>query len=144
MSMSDQVTNYENTKNETDDEKLKKQDVIPTVNNRNGEVMRALDNPNENFIYKISLRSKAEEEIVNEAKRKKALEEMCEQNELTEHNLSSYSLARLRGLRVLQLGSCYKVSDVSLKYNFKLPELKEVNFSRCQQVGFFFFWENVK
>lgn len=36
---------------------------------------------------------------------------------------------------MLKIGSCNKISDVSLKYNFKLPELKEINLSRCQQIS---------
>jgi F-box and leucine-rich repeat protein 9 len=83
---------------------------------------------------KISLRSKAEEEIVNDAKRKKAMQEMCEQNLLASET-SGYSIARLRGLRVLKLAGCNRISDVSLKYSFRLPELRELSLAKCQQVS---------
>lgn len=84
---------------------------------------------------RISLRTKAEEEIVSDALRKKAMMQMAIEINLDEHESSNYSIARLRGLRVLKLGSCNKISDVSLIYNFKLPELKELNLSKCQQIS---------
>ena len=86
-------------------------------------------------VFKISLRSKAEEEIVGDAMRKKAMMQMAMGIDLQEQESSSISIARLRGLRVLKLGGCNKISDVSLIYNFKLPELKEINLSQCQQIS---------
>lgn len=84
--------------------------------------------------YKISLGSKAEAEIKHDAKRKKAMQEMCEMDS-GEENASGYSIAELKGLRVLKLGGCNRVTDVSLKYCFKLQELKELGLERCYQVS---------
>lgn len=86
--------------------------------------------------YRISLRSRAEEEIVNDAKRKKVMLEMCEQNINGDaSNSCRYSITRLRGLRILNLSTCNRISDVSLRYNFKFLELKSLNLSRCQQIS---------
>lgn len=85
--------------------------------------------------FKISLRTKAEEEIVGDAMKKNAMMQMAMEINLQDQESSNYSIARLRGLRVLKLGSCNKISDVSLIYNFKLPELKEINLSKCQQIS---------
>jgi F-box and leucine-rich repeat protein 9 len=86
-------------------------------------------------IFKISLRTKAEEEIVGDALRKKAMMQMAVNINIDESTSSNLSIARLSGLRVLKLGSCNKISDVSLIYNFKLPELREINLSKCQQIS---------
>lgn len=84
----------------------------------------------------ISLRLRAEEEIVNDAKRKKMMLELCEQNaNCDDPNSSHYSITRLRGLRVLNLSTCNRISDVPLKYNFQFLELKSLNLSRCQQIS---------
>lgn len=85
--------------------------------------------------FKISLRTKAEEEIVSDALRKKAMMQIAQKITCDEETSSNYSLSRLGGLRVLKLGNCNKISDVSLIYNFKLPELREINLSRCQQIS---------
>lgn len=95
-------------------------------------VQRALHAHEQNY-YKISLGSKAEDEIKNDALRKQAMREICELN-VSENQLSGYSVAGLRGLRVLKLSGCIKISDVSLKYCFRFPELKELSLARCQQV----------
>lgn len=85
--------------------------------------------------YQISLRSKAEEDIVNDAKRKKIMLHMCEQPlNKEEINCSSYSIARLKGLRSLNLASCNRISDVSLKYSFDFLELEALSLSKCQQI----------
>lgn len=102
------------------------------------ELRRALevsDNSDRNP-YHISLRSRAEEDIVNDAKRKKIMLEMCEQNAIQENqNSTQYSITRLRGLRVLNLSTCNRISDVSLIYNFDFPELKTLNLACCQQIS---------
>ncbi|XP_058461767.1 F-box/LRR-repeat protein fbxl-1-like [Malaya genurostris] len=85
---------------------------------------------------KISIRSKAEQEIVNDAMQKRAIMEMCQQNELLKDEASSgLSIDSLKGLRVLRLSQCNKLSDISLMYAFKLIELKEINLSKCQQIS---------
>lgn len=102
------------------------------------ELRRALESSDhsERNPYHISLRSRAEEDIVNDAKRKKIMLEMCEQNATKEkQNTSQYSITRLRGLRVLNLSTCNRISDVSLIYNFDFPELKTLNLARCQQIS---------
>ena len=85
--------------------------------------------------FKISLRTKAEEAIVGDALRKKAMMQMAVKINIDEETSSNFSVARLAGLRTLKLGSCNKISDVSLIYNFKLPELREINLSKCQQIS---------
>lgn len=94
-----------------------------------------LPEPSRNQNFKISLRTKAEEAIVGDALRKKAMMQMAMEINLEDHESSNYSIARLSGLRLLKLGSCNKISDVSLIYNFKLPELRELNLSKCQQIS---------
>lgn len=85
--------------------------------------------------HHISLRSRAEEEIVNDAKRKKCMLFMCAQSlNKEEINCSPYSIGRLRGLRSLNLASCNRISDVSLKYAFDFRELEQLNLSKCQQI----------
>lgn len=86
--------------------------------------------------YHISLRSKAEEDIVNDAKRKEIMLSMCEQSlNKEEINCSLYSIGRLKGLRSLNVASCNRISDVSLKYAFEFPELEELSLSKCQQIS---------
>lgn len=85
--------------------------------------------------HHISLRSKVEEEIVNESKRKVFLLNMCEQLASNgELNSSRYSIANLKGLRSLNLASCNQISDVSLKYAFDFLELESLSLSKCQQI----------
>lgn len=127
IKMLEKVKEYEKSQSEG-------KEVIPSTKCRDEVVMMNSSNDLGIDNFKISLRSKAEEEIVNDAKRKKAIMELCELNKEQDSNKTSYSIARLRGLRVLKLSACNKVSDVSLKYNFLLPELKEINLSRCHQV----------
>lgn len=87
--------------------------------------------------YHISLRSKAEEDIVNDAKQKKMLLTMGDQpiGERDDMNCSAYSINRLKGLRSLNLTSCNRISDVSLKYTFDFIELKTLSLSKCQQIS---------
>lgn len=85
---------------------------------------------------KISLRSKAEQEIVNDAMRKRAMMEICQHKEFHRDVASTgYSIERLKGLRVLRLSQCNKLSDISLMYAFSLKELKEISLAKCQQVS---------
>lgn len=85
--------------------------------------------------YSISLRSKAEQDIVNDAKRKRVMLEMCDLTTAREEiNRSEYSIGRLCGLRSLNLSSCNRLTDVSLKYAFDFLELRELRLSKCQQV----------
>ncbi|XP_013177189.1 PREDICTED: uncharacterized F-box/LRR-repeat protein C02F5.7-like [Papilio xuthus] len=82
---------------------------------------------------KIHLGSRAEEEIVRDANRKKNVMKMCE-NILTMDSFTGYSLARLKHLRELDMSGCNRMTDVSLRYAFNFKELVNLNFSRCQQI----------
>lgn len=94
------------------------------------------ESPAQRHPYQISLRSKAEEDIVNDAKRKKIMLHMCD-TPLNEEkiNCSIYSIGRLKGLRSLNLASCNRISDVSLKYSFDFLELEALSLSKCQQIS---------
>lgn len=82
--------------------------------------------------FRISLRSRAEQEIVNDAALKNTMRTMCEAQE-GNINLSR-SIANLKGLTVLKLTGCNKVTDVSLLYCFKFLELRSLTLAKCHQV----------
>lgn len=82
--------------------------------------------------FKISLRSRAEQEIVNDAALKNTMQTLCEAQE-GNINLDK-SIANLKGLRVLKLTGCNKVTDVSLIYCFKFLELQSLTLAKCHQV----------
>lgn len=81
---------------------------------------------------RIYLGSRAEEEIVRDARRKRDVMYMCEN--LSMDLFTGYSLARMKGLRELDISSCNRITDVSLTYSFKFKELVNLNLSRCQQI----------
>ncbi|CAH1639738.1 unnamed protein product [Spodoptera littoralis] len=83
---------------------------------------------------KIHLGSRAEEEIVRDAKRKKDVMLMCEK--LSMDSYTGYSLARLRSLKELDISGCNRITDVSLTYAFNFKELIKLNLSRCQQITY--------
>lgn len=124
------------------------------------------DDPSNRNPYKISLRSKAEADIVNDAKRKRQMQARYEGEEvaLAEAAASaafssddddacgsnaaaavspsmcdtaqlSYSINRLRGLRTLDLTGCTRLTDVWLRYSFRLPELRSLSLANCQQIS---------
>jgi len=80
---------------------------------------------------KILLGSKAEHEILNDAKRKKVMLSLYENT--TEIN-NNYTINRLKGLKTLKLTNCNKITDLSLKYCFKFTELRELCLKKCQQI----------
>ncbi|XP_030563428.1 EIN3-binding F-box protein 1 isoform X1 [Drosophila novamexicana] len=84
---------------------------------------------------KISLRSKAEEEIVRDAKRKQAMFAAYEMNLINDEDFEGHNIQELRGLRSLNLRGCNKISDVSLKYGLKHLELNRLLLSNCQQIS---------
>ncbi|XP_034105548.1 dynein regulatory complex subunit 6 [Drosophila albomicans] len=84
---------------------------------------------------KISLRSKAEEEIVRDAKRKQAMIAAYEMNLINDEDFEGHNIQALRGLRTLNLRGCNKISDVSLKYGLKHIELNKLLLSNCQQIS---------
>lgn len=81
---------------------------------------------------RISLRSRAEQEIVTDAKRKQHIFELCEFG--SPANASGYSVDNLKGLCKLDLTACNKISDISLTYSFRMVELKELRLSSCHQI----------
>ncbi|XP_070139908.1 F-box/LRR-repeat protein fbxl-1 isoform X2 [Drosophila kikkawai] len=84
---------------------------------------------------KISLRSKAEDEIVRDARRKQAMLAAYEMNLIREDDFEGHNIQQLRGLRSLNLRGCNRISDVSLKYGLKHVELKRLLLSNCQQIS---------
>lgn len=82
--------------------------------------------------YKIYLGSKAEEEIVRDARRKEDIKNLCEK--INTSTCTGYSMARLINLKVLDLSNCNRITDVSITYAFKFKELYDLNLSRCQQI----------
>ncbi|XP_011193724.1 uncharacterized protein LOC105219352 isoform X1 [Zeugodacus cucurbitae] len=110
-----------------------------SINNLQQHPLSSLSNRNgfneSNQSIKISLRSKAEEEIVRDAIRKKAMIAAYEMNLIGECDVEGYSIKQLQGLRSLNLGGCNKISDVSLKYGLKFVELQNLSLSNCQQIS---------
>jgi F-box/leucine-rich repeat protein 9 len=58
--------------------------------------------PHSDPLHRISLRSRAEQDIVNDAKRKKAVLQMCE-DQNTEEIENGFSLIRLRGMQSVNI-----------------------------------------
>ncbi|CAG9581437.1 unnamed protein product [Danaus chrysippus] len=81
---------------------------------------------------RIHLGSRAEEEIIRDAQRKREVQRMCEK--LTMDSYTGYSLARIKSLRELNISGCNRITDVSLIYAFAFKELQSLNLSRCQQI----------
>ncbi|KAL9915617.1 uncharacterized protein ACN2A1_002200 [Glossina fuscipes fuscipes] len=81
---------------------------------------------------KISLRSKAEEDIVRDANRKRALFAAYELNSV--NNVDGFCIQQLKGLCSLNIKGCNKITDVTLIYGLKCNELKRLFLSSCQQI----------
>ncbi|XP_072943138.1 uncharacterized protein [Epargyreus clarus] len=103
---------------------------LESAGDDDGPIMSSLDHSINNL--KIHLGSRAEEEIVRDAQRKRDVMLMCEKLSLDSY--SGFSLARLKSLRELDISGCNKITDVSLTYAFAFKELKNLNLSRCQQI----------
>ncbi|XP_061512898.1 F-box and leucine-rich repeat protein 13-like [Anopheles gambiae] len=90
---------------------------------------------------RISLRSRAEREIVEDAERKKQLLEAMQRKDNLQSarddgtTFSGYSIGRLQQLRVLNLTGCNRLTDVTLLCNFKLLELRDLYLAQCQQIS---------
>lgn len=82
--------------------------------------------------HKISLRSRAEEEIVRDARRKQDVKVLCEN--FTDGTERGYGIDHLENLVVLDVSACNRLTDVSLKYAFAFKSLKTINLSECQQI----------
>ncbi|XP_073812196.1 uncharacterized protein [Musca autumnalis] len=93
--------------------------------------------PSSPQFMKISLRSKAEEDIVRDANRKRALFAAYELNLVDDATVDGFSIQQLKGLRSLNLKGCNKITDVSLKYGLKFIELQRLCLSYCQQISSF-------
>ncbi|XP_049810168.1 F-box/LRR-repeat protein 20-like [Schistocerca nitens] len=112
-------------------EAMQYQDIIGSEQVINGENGHYGENVDPGF--NISLRTKAEQEIINDAKRKKIVSQLCEEN-LTSTDSSGHSLIHLKGLQRLDLSGCNRITDVSLKYAFRFKELRYLDLSQCQQI----------
>ncbi|XP_055591236.1 uncharacterized protein LOC129743276 [Uranotaenia lowii] len=47
----------------------------------------------------------------------------------------TFSIERLKKLRLLRLSGCYKITDFTLRYALRFKELKELGLSRCHQIS---------
>lgn len=85
---------------------------------------------------RISLASRAEQELVIDSKRKQFMFNSYENNNTkSSANASGYSINNLKGLRILNLSACTNISDNSLKHTLKMQELKELHLSACQKIS---------
>jgi len=81
----------EQRKNKSEARELVENEIsgMPSIGNGGGQ--------HSDRLHKISLRSRAEQDIVNDAKRKKVILQMCEEQD-TEEVENGFSLARLKGM----------------------------------------------
>ncbi|XP_045459134.1 F-box/LRR-repeat protein 14 [Melitaea cinxia] len=103
---------------------------VETEGDDEGPVMSSYNEGN--VPNRIHLGSRAEEEIIRDARRKRDVMRMCEK--LSMDSYSGYSLARIKSLRELNISGCNRITDVSLTYAFSFKELLSLNLSRCQQI----------
>ncbi|XP_073957597.1 uncharacterized protein isoform X2 [Choristoneura fumiferana] len=103
---------------------------VESAGESDGPIMSNYDDIN--TPQRINLGSRAEEEIVRDAKRKRDVMKMCEK--LSLDSFTGFSLARLQNLKVLDMSGCNRITDVSLRYAFNFKELTVLNLSRCQQI----------
>lgn len=81
---------------------------------------------------KISLGSRAEQEIILEAKK---IEDVKKYYKHIESGLDPVNLfIRLKGLVELDLSGCTEITDLSLQYAFAFSELQILDFTGCHQV----------
>uniref|UniRef100_A0A182RD64 F-box domain-containing protein n=1 Tax=Anopheles funestus TaxID=62324 RepID=A0A182RD64_ANOFN len=92
---------------------------------------------------RISLRSRAEQEIVEDAERKKQLLEAMQRKDNlqsardeSKSTFSGYYVGRLQQLCVLNLTGCNGLTDVTLMCNFRMVDLRKLCLARCQQISF--------
>lgn len=105
---------------------------VETEGGEDGPIMSNIEESH--MSPKIHLGSRAEEEIVRDARRKRDVMLMCEK--LTMDSYTGYSLARMQSLKELDISGCNRITDVSLTYAFNFKELINLNLSRCQQITY--------
>lgn len=91
-----------------------------------------INTDNSDKFLRISLQSRAEREIVQDAHRKNNIRVVCEN--YSEAIIGGFSLVRLKSLEHLDLCGCNNITDVSLTYAFHSKALKSLYLSDCQQV----------
>lgn len=103
---------------------------MDTGNNEYAEKIQVVHKPEfTESRLRISLRSRAEEEIVRDANRKREIMQLCES---VSGPFFGFSLIRLKCLQELDLFGCNNITDISLKHAFVFPELRTLNLSQCQ------------
>uniref|UniRef100_A0A182SZW0 F-box domain-containing protein n=1 Tax=Anopheles maculatus TaxID=74869 RepID=A0A182SZW0_9DIPT len=92
---------------------------------------------------RISLRSRAEKEIVEDAERKKLLLEAMQRKDNLQSaqndsatSFSGYYVGRLQQLTILNLTGCNGLTDVTLMCNFRIADLRQLSLARCQQISY--------
>lgn len=120
------IAKYEASRRPAAEAEEEAEDAVAAVYNDADDVHR--------HPYQISLRSKAEQDIVNDAKRKKNMLAALEEPTLEADNQSPYSIDSLRGLRDLNMRGCSRITDVCLRYSLHLPELRRLCLARCHQI----------
>lgn len=84
-------------------------------------------------LLRLPLGSRHELEILRDAKEKEEVRELSE-TELLASDKSGVSLSTIQGLQYLDISGCYRITDASLKYAFRLIELKKLDMSHCQRI----------
>ncbi|KAF7382398.1 hypothetical protein HZH68_015317 [Vespula germanica] len=86
-------------------------------------------------LLRISLRSRAEEEIVCDANRTCYIKNLWKNISTSSPvTIPTFSLTRLKGLRELDLSGCSRITDVSLTHNFAFIELRVLSLRKCCQI----------
>ncbi|KAK6624364.1 hypothetical protein RUM44_011223 [Polyplax serrata] len=81
-------------------------------------------------LHKVPLGSKAEQEILREAKLKAEVEEIC----YNSSDVSGISLKNLGSLQSLDLNGCTGITDLSLIHAFEFRDLRHLDLSQCNKV----------
>lgn len=89
--------------------------------------------PSMAHLLRLPLGSRHEFEIQRDAKEKEEVRELSEP-ELLEADKSGVTLSTIQGLQYLDLSGCYRITDASLKYAFRMIELKKLDLSHCPKI----------
>ncbi|XP_043488356.1 dynein regulatory complex subunit 6 [Polistes fuscatus] len=109
---------------------------IDTSNNIDIQSLKVnvIEKPSESLL-RISLRSRAEEEIVCDANRTSYIKNLLKDiSTLSPLTMPAFSLTRLKGLRELDFSGCTRITDVSLKHHFAFIELRVLSLRKCCQI----------